>query len=81
MRRVAVGGIAHETHTFAPSRTDLDAFARQALYEGEALLGSLRGTSGALGGALEGRARGLSACSPVVRGGRAWRPRDARGLR
>jgi len=57
MRRVAVGGIAHETHTFAPSRTDLDAFARQALYEGEALLGNLRGTSGALGGALEGLAR------------------------
>ena len=57
MHRVAVGGILHETHTFAPYHTDLEAFARQALYEGEALLGNLRRSSGALGGALEGLAR------------------------
>ena len=54
MPRIAVGGIMHETHTFAPSRTDLEAFARQSLYEGEVLLRRLRGTPSALGGGLEG---------------------------
>jgi microcystin degradation protein MlrC len=57
MQRVAVGGILHETHSFAPLRTDLEAFARQAIYEGEALLSNLRGSSGAMGGVLEGLAR------------------------
>jgi microcystin degradation protein MlrC len=52
MQRIAVGGILHETHTFAPVRTDLAAFARQALYEDEALLANLRGAAGALDGSL-----------------------------
>ena len=57
MHCVAVGGILHETHTFAPLRTNLADFTRQALYEGDALLSHLRGTASGLGGALEGLAR------------------------
>jgi microcystin degradation protein MlrC len=54
MRRIAVGGIVHETNTFAPERTGLDAFARQGLYEGDQMVDHWRGTASSLGGALQG---------------------------
>jgi microcystin degradation protein MlrC len=57
--RIAVGGIAHETNTFASMPTTLDDFQQRALLTGNALLMSARGNDGALGGvtaAAEGRA-------------------------
>jgi microcystin degradation protein MlrC len=38
MRRIAVGGVIHETHTFNPAQTDLDAFRQQGFFAGEELL-------------------------------------------
>ncbi|MGC9349139.1 MAG: M81 family metallopeptidase [Anaerolineae bacterium] len=54
MARIAVGGILHETHTFAPSRTDLAAFEQQALHEGADLLQRMGSTATAMGGILAG---------------------------
>ncbi len=54
MRRIAVGGIVHETNTFAQERTGLDAFARQGLHEGDQMVHRWRGTTSSLGGALQG---------------------------
>ncbi len=52
--RVAVGGIIHETHTFAAPLTDLAQFTEQSLYRGAELLAVLDGTSSGLGGMLAG---------------------------
>lgn len=54
--RVAVGGVVHETHTFAEPPTELAQFAAQALYEGEAIVQALAGSSSAIGGMLAGGA-------------------------
>jgi microcystin degradation protein MlrC len=57
--RIAVGGIAHETNTFASAPTTLDDFRQRALLTGNALLMNAQGTDGALGGiiaAADGRA-------------------------
>lgn len=53
-RRIAVGGISHETHTFAPQPTTLQAFQQQGVYEGHSLVEQLRGTHGSIGGILAG---------------------------
>lgn len=53
MPRIAIGGLFHETHTFAPDRTSLAAFERQALYAGDAVLSQMRGTRTPIGGELE----------------------------
>src|SRR4051794_18683113 len=53
MYRIALGGIVHETHTFAPDRTGLDGFARQALVEGDDLLGAMRGARSPIGGEID----------------------------
>ncbi|NJN19461.1 MAG: M81 family metallopeptidase [Oscillochloris sp.] len=52
--RIAVGGIIHETHTFAEPVTGLDQFAAQSLYRGSAVVEALQGTSSGLGGMLAG---------------------------
>lgn len=57
MKRIAIGGIIHETHTFAPEPTDLAAFAQQSLYEGDALIRHMQGAPNSMGGALEGLTR------------------------
>ena len=49
-RRVLFGGIWHETNSFCPLRTDLDAFRRFALVEGDALLTVYEGTNTEIGG-------------------------------
>lgn len=51
--RVAIGGIIHETHGFADSRTTLEDFQAQGLYEGEAILAALRGTRAGIGGMID----------------------------
>ena len=50
--RIAIGGIWHETNTFAPVPTDLAAFRERSLLTGEAILAQGAGTSGVLGGVL-----------------------------
>jgi microcystin degradation protein MlrC len=47
---VLFGGIWHETNSFCPVATDLDAFRRFALVEGEALLSAYQGTNTEIGG-------------------------------
>lgn len=57
MTRIAIAGIIHETNTFAPERTGIEAFAQQSLYEGDAVLQRMRDTPTSLGGSIEGLAR------------------------
>ncbi|MCL4506079.1 MAG: M81 family metallopeptidase [Chloroflexi bacterium] len=66
MTRIAIGGIIHETHTFAPERTGIEAFAQQTLVEGDALLQRLRDTPTSLGGALEGLAQAGYQSAPLL---------------
>jgi microcystin degradation protein MlrC len=54
MRRIAIGGIVHETNTFSPNLTDLASFARQALDEGQTVVERWRDSASSLGGALQG---------------------------
>jgi microcystin degradation protein MlrC len=61
--RVAVGGIIHETHTFAEPLTGLDQFAAQSLYRDGELLAALAGTSSGIGGMLAGCA--AAALTPI----------------
>ena len=49
-RRVLFGGIWHETNSFCPVGTDLGAFRRFALVEGDALLTAYEGTNTEIGG-------------------------------
>lgn len=50
--RIAVGGIIHETHTFAPSRTGWSDFEALGTWQGPVLLAQ-RGAPSALGGILD----------------------------
>ena len=51
--RIAVGGLLHETHTFAPTPTTLEDF-RTTWHAGSDLLSSLRGTQTGVGGMIDG---------------------------
>jgi microcystin degradation protein MlrC len=57
MKRIAIGGIVHETNTFAPNVTTYADFARQSLRTGDELVSRWQETPTALGGALQGLAR------------------------
>jgi microcystin degradation protein MlrC len=50
--RIAIGEFAHETNTFLPGTTGLDAFRRSHWYAGEALLAAHRGVRDDLGGMI-----------------------------
>lgn len=70
MKRVAIGGMRHETNTFAPTQADYDAFsilsAEPSPLEGEALLTRLRGANIPVQGALD-RLQALGHdCVPLV---------------
>ena len=52
--RIALGGIAHETHSFANRPTELDDFRSLALFSGSEVLGNMQGTSSAAGGMIDG---------------------------
>lgn len=57
--RIALGGIIHETHSFAETKTTLEAFQSQSLYTGPELLSAMAGTRSAIGGMIQGaQARG-----------------------
>ena len=66
MTHIAIAGILHETNTFAPDHTHLDAFARQIPHEGDDLLRHMRDTPTAMGGALEGLARAGYTAIPLL---------------
>ncbi len=51
--RIAAGGILHETHTFTPSLTDLDAFRQMGITRGHEIL-KHRASPTAIGGILDG---------------------------
>lgn len=53
MKRIAVGGIVHETNTFVPAPTALEAFSRS---EGAGLTERWRGSRSSMGGVLQGLA-------------------------
>lgn len=55
--RVAVGGIWHETNTFAAGRTGEDAFRAYQFARGPELIDAYRETRNELGGFIEGAAR------------------------
>jgi len=52
--RLAIGGIIHETHSFAGTPTLLADFQSQALHYGAEIMEALRGTRSAMGGMIEG---------------------------
>jgi microcystin degradation protein MlrC len=51
--RVAIGGIAHESSTFATVPTTLADFTRHGYFEGEAMIAALRGTKSGIGGFVD----------------------------
>jgi len=51
-KRVLVGGIWHETNSFSPVKTDLDAFRRYLYLEGEQVITGSRGTNTEIGGMI-----------------------------
>ena len=53
-RRIALGGIVHETHSFAEIPTTLADFENQGLYKGDAIIEVMSGTRSGLGGMIEG---------------------------
>lgn len=59
MPRIAIGGIIHETHSFAGTPTTLADFQTQSLYYGDEALRAMAGTRSTIGGMIEGsEARG-----------------------
>src|SRR5262245_36732645 len=54
MGRNAIGGHVNEDKTLSPNLTDLNAFARQALDEGQALVERWHDSASSLGGVLQG---------------------------
>src|ERR1700722_9369752 len=56
--RVAIGGISHETSTFAPTPTGLSEFANGlGLFRGAAMIERFRGTNNCTGGFIGGAKR------------------------
>jgi microcystin degradation protein MlrC len=52
--RIAVGGIQHETSSFTPIATTLQAFEERFLLRGDAMLATFAGSNTPVGGFLEG---------------------------
>jgi microcystin degradation protein MlrC len=64
--RVAIGGISHETSTFATTPTTLENFDVRGLAEGQVVLDRFAGTKTGLGGFLDaGREAGFE-CVPIL---------------
>ncbi len=53
-RRIAIGGIAHETNLFSNAPTDFEQFRQRVLIGGRDLLGGFAGTRTVVGGFLDG---------------------------
>lgn len=54
MPRLAIGGIIHETHSFADTSTLLADFQSQALHYSDEIVEAMRGARSAIGGMIEG---------------------------
>lgn len=52
--RIALGGIVHETHSFAETPTTLADFKKQSLHAGRELLEIMIGTRSGIGGMIDG---------------------------
>jgi microcystin degradation protein MlrC len=66
MKRVLVGGLVHETHTFLSEPTRLEDFARMIWVRGAGLLDRCQGDVSPMGGALEvAQRRGWKLCPSV----------------
>jgi microcystin degradation protein MlrC len=52
-RRIAVGGVAHETNSFSAEVTDIAAFRRNGWYEGQEVLSRNKGVSSYIGGMID----------------------------
>ncbi len=50
---MAIGGIVHETHSFAVPVTDLEDFRRQTLHFGDEIPVALKGTRSAAAGMID----------------------------
>lgn len=57
MKRVAVGGISHETSTFTPVETTLQSFRERDLLRGREMLDKFTGTNSPIGGYIDGAAK------------------------
>ncbi len=70
MKRIAIGGMRHETNTFAPTPADYDAFsvlsAEPSPLEGDELLTHLRGANIPVQGALDRLQAPGHVCVPLV---------------
>lgn len=66
MKRIALGGLIHETNTFAPGSTTLADFERQSFCEGDALVARMRNTPTSVGGALQGLERAGYTVVPLL---------------
>ena len=53
-KRVAVGGICHETSTFTPVPTTLESYEERFLLRGQEILEVMQGTNTTIGGYVEG---------------------------
>lgn len=66
MRKIAVGGVLHETNGFHPRRTRLRDFRRQTFCEGDELIERLDGSPTAIGGILRGLDRAGYQAAPLL---------------
>lgn len=66
--RIALGGIIHETHSFAGTPTTLADFQTQSLHYGDELVRAMAGTRSAIGGMIEGAAAAGWALLPTAYG-------------
>jgi microcystin degradation protein MlrC len=63
MKRIAIGGIVHETNTFAPMLTPLEAFSQEG---DSAILERWRGSHSSMGGVLQGIADAVYKPVPLL---------------
>ena len=84
--KIAVGGMQHETNTFAPTRADLEAFVKgggwPTIQYGDSLFDAVDGANLPVAGAIDSlRAGGHAGRAAGLGRGVAVGARDARGLR
>ncbi|MCA1669976.1 MAG: M81 family metallopeptidase, partial [Thermomicrobia bacterium] len=66
IRRIAIGGIAHETNLFSSVPTDFEQFRQRVLIAGRDLLSGFAGTRTVIGGFLDGITATGATAIPLV---------------
>lgn len=76
--RIAIGGLTHETHTFLPEKTEIDAFERGAA-RGAEILDEYRDTNTVLSGFIDGCESADAEIEPIAfsKGGVSGTVREA----